>query len=176
MNDINVKMDNILRNLEERFSTVRAGRANPSMLKGIEVMCYGVNTPIQSIANITIPEARQLMIKPFDRTNIKEIEKAINEANLGITPTNNGEVVILTIPLLTEERRKEYVKHVKTFAEDARVAIRNVRQDENNAIKKEEFPEDKEKLLMEEVQDVVNEYNKKVEDKLKEKEEELMQV
>lgn len=170
------KMENVLTNLESRFTTVRAGRANPSMLKGIEAMCYGVSTPIQSLANINVPEARQLMIKPFDRSTLKDIERAINEANIGITPTNNGEVIILTIPELTEERRREYVKQAKSFAEDAKVAIRNIRQDENNAIKRQELPEDEEKLFMDDVQDMVVEYNKKVDDMLKEKENELMQV
>lgn len=170
------KMDNVLINLESRFSTVRAGRANPSMLKGIEALCYGVSTPIQSLANISVPEARQLMIKPFDRSTLKDIERSINEANLGITPTNNGEVIILTIPELTEDRRKEYVKQAKSFAEEAKVAIRNIRQDENNSIKKQELPEDEEKLFMEDVQDMVNEYNKKIDDMLKIKESELLLV
>lgn len=170
------KMENVLKNLESKFTTVRAGRANPSMLNGINVLCYGALSPIQSIANITTPEARQLMIKPYDKGLVPAIEKSIIEANLGIMPTNNGEMVILTIPVLTEERRKEYVKQVKVFAEEAKVAIRNIRQEENNDIKKEELPSDEEKLMMQDVQDTVNEYNKKVEELLKNKENELMTV
>ena len=121
--------------MENRFINIRAGRANPAMLSGIMVSYYGTPTPIQSLANITVPEARQLMVKPFDRSALKEIERSINEANLGITPINNGEVIILTIPELTEDRRKDYVKQAKEIAEEAKVALINIRQDENNSIK-----------------------------------------
>jgi ribosome recycling factor len=140
------------------------------------VSYYGSMTPIQSLANITVPEARKLMIKPFDRTAIKDIERAINEANIGITPTNNGEIIILTIPELTEERRREYVKQAKEIAEEARVALRNIRQEENNNIKREEYPEDEEKMLLLDVQESINKYNKVIDEKLKEKEEELMTI
>ena len=110
------KMKKAIENMEARFTNVRAGRANPAMLNGINVMYYGASTPLNTVANITVPEARQLFIKPFDKSLVKEIEKAIHEANLGITPTNNGEMVILTIPELNEERRKDYVKQVKGMA------------------------------------------------------------
>ena len=170
------KIDKSIQALENKLLNIRAGRANPAMLNGIMVPYYGVPSPIQSLANITVPEARQLMIKPFDRGTLKDIERAINEANIGITPTNNGEIIILTIPELTEDRRREYVKQAKEVAEEARVALRNIRQEENTAIKKEEYPEDEEKRLLEEVQEVINKYNKIVDEKLKEKEEELMQV
>jgi ribosome recycling factor len=109
------------------------------MLNGIMVSCYGIPTPIQSVANITVPEARKLFVKPFDRSTLKDIERAINEANLGIAPTNNGETIILTIPNLNEERRREYVKQAKDTAEDARIALRNVRQEENNDISRMTF-------------------------------------
>ena len=105
--NIEDKMTKVIQALENKFINIRAGRANPAMLNGIQVSYYGSASPIQSLANITVPEARQLMIKPFDRTTLKDIERAINEANLGITPVNNGEIIILTIPELTEERRKE---------------------------------------------------------------------
>jgi ribosome recycling factor len=166
----------VIENLELKLTTIRAGRANPGMLSGIMVNYYGVPTPIQSVANITVPEAKQLFIKPFDRSVLKEIEKAINEANLGIAPTNNGEMVILTIPALNEERRREYVKQAKDTVEDARIALRNVRQDENNDIKALELSEDEEKRELDKVQDLVNKYNKIIDEKLKEKEIELMQV
>jgi len=166
----------VIENLEARLVTIRAGRANPGMLSGIMVSYYGVPTPIQSVANITVPEAKQLFIKPFDRSVLKEIEKAINEANLGISPTNNGEIVILTIPALNEERRREYVKQARELVEDARIALRNVRQDENNDIKRLELSEDEEKRELDKVQELVNKYNKIIDDKLKEKETELMQV
>ena len=170
------KMIKVIDNLENRFTTVRAGRANPSMLNGIMAECYGTPTLISSVANITVPEARQLFVKPFDRTLIKAIEKAINEANIGITPTNNGETIILTIPELTEERRKDYVKQVKAMAEDAKIGLRNVRQDINNMIKKDELTEDLEDASLKDVQDLINKYNKKVDELLQVKEKELMSV
>lgn len=176
MNDTELKMKKTIENMEARLLNIRAGRANPAMLNGINATYYGTPTPIQSLANITVPEARQLMIKPFDRSALKEIEKAINEANLGIAPVNNGELIILTIPELTEERRREYVKQAKALAEETKVALRNVRQDANNAIKREEYPEDEEKMYLEEVQELINKYNKIVDDKLKEKEQELMSI
>ena len=170
------KMQKVIENLNSRFTTVRAGRANPAMLNGIMAECYGVPTLITSVANITVPEALQLFIKPFDRTLIKNIEKGINEANLGMTPTNNGETIILTIPELTEDRRREYVKTVKAMGEDARVGIRNARQDVNNAIKREEMPEDEKDMYLESIQELTNKYNKMVDDLTKEKENELMSV
>ncbi len=174
--NIEQKMEKAIVALENKLINIRAGRANPAMLNGIMVSYYGSMSPIQSLANITVPEARQLMIKPFDRSTLKDIERAINEANIGITPTNNGEIIILTVPELTEDRRREYVKQARDVAEEAKVALRNIRQDENNAIKKEEYPEDEEKILLNEVQEAINKYNKIVEEKLKEKEEELMHV
>ena len=176
INEVEQKMQKAIENMETRFLNVRAGRANPAMLNGIMVEYYGNPTPINSVANITVPEAKQLFIKPFDKSVLKDIERAINEANIGITPTNNGEMIILTVPDLTEERRREYVKQVKAMAEDAKVALRNVRQDANNAIKKEELPEDEQKSQMEDVQELIGKYNKIVDEKLKVKEAELMQV
>lgn len=170
------QMEKAITNLENRLVNIRAGRANPAILNGINVDYYGVPTPIQSLANITIPEARQLMIKPFDKSSLKDIEKAIFEANLGIAPTNNGEMIILTIPELTEERRKEYVKEAKTTAEDTKITLRNIRQDANNDIKKQELSEDQEKLELENIQELINKYNKIVDEKAKEKEKELMTV
>ena len=170
------KMQKVIENLKGRFTTVRAGRANPAMLNGVMAECYGVPTLISSVANITVPEARQLFIKPFDRSLIKAIEKGINEANLGITPTNNGETIILTIPELTEDRRREYVKQVKAMGEDAKVGIRNARQDGNNAIKREEMPDDEKEYYLDAIQELTNKYNKIVEDLTKEKENELMSV
>ena len=170
------RMDKAIENLEGKFINVRAGRANPSMLDGIEVEYYGVLTPIKSIANISVPEARQLMIKPFDRSALAGIEKAIFEANLGVTPNNNGECVFIVIPALTEDRRKDLVKQVRTIAEEGKIALRNIRQDANNDIKKLELPEDDEKRGLEEVQESINEYTKTVEAKLSEKEKELMVI
>lgn len=176
LSEAEFKMEEIIENLEKRLTQVRVGRANPSMLQGIMVEYYGAPTEIQSVANITVPEARQLFVKPFDRSTLKDIEKAIQEANLGINPTNNGEMIILTLPELTEDRRREYVKQAKSMGEDAKIALRNARQDANTQIKKDELPEDEEKSLLEDVQELITKYNKMVEDKIKEKETELMEV
>ena len=130
------RMENAINNMDKRLTNIRAGRANPSMLDGIMVEYYGVPTPLIQLATISIPEARMLQIKPFDRSSIGNLEKAIFEANLGIAPNNNGEVIILNIPALTEETRREYVKQSKAIAEECKIALRNIRQDSNNEIKK----------------------------------------
>ena len=170
------KMQNTISSLEMKFTNVRAGRANPSMLDGITIDYYGVQTPLKQLANISIPEARQLMIKPFDRSILNTIEKAIFEANIGITPNNNGECIFLVIPPLTEERRKELVKQVKNMAEEAKIALRNIRQDANTSIKNLKLPEDVEKEGNEDVQELINKYNKIIDEKLKEKEQDLMTI
>ena len=170
------KMLKSLENLEKRFATVRAGRANPSSLDGVMVSYYGVDTPLKQLATVTVPEARQLLIKPFDRSCLKQIEKGIFDADLGFTPNNDGESIRIVIPPLTEERRKDLAKQVKAMAEEAKVAVRNIRRETMEDIEKEKLPEDVEKGKDKEVQDLVNEYNKKIEDMLKEKEEELMSV
>lgn len=170
------KMDSTITSLENKFTNVRAGRANPNMLDGIMVEYYGAPTPLKSLANISIPEARQLMIKPFDKSILSGIEKAIFEANIGLTPNNNGECIFLVVPQLTEDRRKELVKQVKSLAEEGRIALRNIRQDANNSIKNLKLPEDVEKEGNEEVQELINKYNKVIDEKLKEKETELMTI
>lgn len=171
-----LKMMEAMEALDNRLLNIRAGRANPSMLNGVMVNYYGTPTAIQSIANVTVPEAKKIFIKPFDRSAIKGIEKAIMEANIGLTPMNNGEVVILTIPDLTEDRRRDYVKQSKTIGEEAKIQLRNIRQDDNNAIKKAELPEDEEKSYLEEVQELIFKYNKIVDEKIKAKEKELMEI
>ena len=172
-----MEMMSAIESLEQRLITVRAGRANASMLNGIMVDYYGTPTQINSLANITVPEARQLFIKPFDKSVLKDIERAINEANIGITPTNNGEIVILTVPQLTEETRRTYVKQAHEMGENAKVALRNARQDANNKIKKDEsLTEDQKNQSQEDVQELINKYNKVVDEKIKEKETELMSV
>lgn len=174
--DAESKMKKAIESVKERLTTIRAGRANPALLNGIMVEYYGTPTPIQSIANIQAPEARQLLIKPFDRSSVKDIEKAINEANIGINPTNNGEMVILTIPELTEERRREYVKLAKNIGEEGKIALRNIRQDEKEEIIKAEYSEDEEKLFLEDLQELVNKYNKIIDELISEKEKELMSI
>jgi len=169
-------MQTTIESMEKRFLNIRAGRANPAILDGVMVSYYGVPTPLKQLANIAIPEARQLSIKPFDKSALGAIEKGIYEANIGLTPNNNGEVIILNIPALTEETRKEYVKQAKQVAEDAKIGLRNVRQDANNDIKKLEVPEDDIKYGQDQVQELINKYNKIVEEKLNEKEKELLSV
>lgn len=170
------KMQKAVSAMENRFLNVRAGRANPRILDKVSAEYYGVATPLIQLATISVPEARKIVIKPFDRSSIGAIEKAIFEADLGLTPNNNGETVTLIIPELTEERRKDYVKEVKGLAEEAKIALRNVRQDANNQIKRLEVPEDEQKGASEGVQELINKYNKIVEEKLKIKEQELMSV
>lgn len=172
--DTENKMKKALENVETRLTTIRAGRANPALVNGIMVEYYGTPTPIQSLANITAPEARQLLIKPFDKTCVKDIEKAIQEANIGINPTNNGEMVILTVPELTEDRRREYVKLAKNIGEEGKVALRNIRQEAKDEITKEKYPEDEEKLYLEDLQELVNKYNKLIDEEISKKESELM--
>ncbi len=174
--DIEKKMEKAIEALENKLLNIRAGRANPAMLNNVMVDYYGTPTPVQSLANITVPEARQLFVKPFDRSTLKDIERGINEANLGLNPTNNGEMIIITIPELTEDRRKEYVRLAKSLGEDAKVALRNIRQEENNDIKALELPEDEEKRELDSVQECINKYNKIVDEKLKLKEQELMSI
>ena len=171
-----LRMQEAIENMEKRFTNVRAGRANPSLVDKVMVNYYGVDTPLKGLANISVPEARELMIKPFDKSLLGSIEKAIYEANIGLTPNNNGEVIILIIPALTEETRKEYVKQIKGMAEDCRIALRNIRQDINNDIKKAELTDDDKKAYEADVQDLINKYNKVVDEKAKEKEVELMTV
>lgn len=180
MNDIltetEMRMNTTIDNMEKRFINIRAGRANPAILDKVMVSYYGSDTPLKQLATISIPEARQLMIKPFDRSCLGAIEKGIYTAEIGLTPNNNGEVIILNIPALTEETRKEYVKQAKAIAEEARIALRNIRQDGNNNIKKLEVPEDNKESLQEDIQSLINKYNKIVDEKLKQKETELMSV
>ncbi len=176
LDEVELKMEEAIETLEKRLTTVRAGRANPGMLNGIMVEYYGAPTALNAVANITVPEARQLFVKPFDRSTLKDIEKAIQEANLGINPTNNGEMIILTLPELTEDKRRDYVKQAKAMGEDAKVALRNARQEGNNKVKADELPEDEEKRLIDDIQELINKYNKEVDEKIKEKEAELMEV
>ena len=137
-----LEMQEAIEAMEKRFLNIRAGRANPAMLDGVMVNYYGTDTPLKQLATISIPEARQLCVKPFDKSSIGAIEKAIYEANVGITPNNNGETIILNIPAMTEDTRRTYVKQAKEYAEDCRINLRNIRQDANNDIKNSEINKD----------------------------------
>ncbi len=174
--DVTEKMDKTIENLNKKFATVRAGRANPSSLDGVNVDYYGSMTPLKQLATISVPEARQLLIKPFDKGALGAIEKAILASNLGYNPGNDGETIRIVIPELTEERRRELVKQVKALSEEAKVSIRNIRHDGLEDVKKCELPEDQAKGMEKDIQDLVNDYNKKVETLLKGKEQELLTV
>ena len=164
------RMEATIDSLDKRLLNIRAGRANPAILDSVVVNYYGVDTPLKQLANISIPEARQLSIKPFDKGALGAIEKGIYEANIGLTPNNNGEIIILNIPALTEETRRDYVKQAKAIAEDAKIALRNIRQEANNDVKKLEIPEDDIKYTTDEIQELINKYNKIVDEKLAVKE------
>lgn len=174
--EVQDKMDKAITSYETRLKTVRAGRANPSSLDGVSVDYYGTLTPLKQLATISVPEATQLLIKPFDKSCLKDIERAIFESNLGYTPNNDGESIRIVIPALTEDRRKELIKQVKKMAEDAKVSVRNARHEGLDRTKKSEMSEDEIKEAEKNIQDLVNEYNKKIETILKEKEQELLTV
>lgn len=174
------KMKKAIENLKEEFATVRAGRANPHILDKVMVDYYGVPTPIPQVASITVPEARMIVIQPWEARMLKEIEKAIQKSDLGVNPTNDGKVIRLIFPELTEERRKELVKQVKKMAEDAKVAIRNIRRealDEYKKMKKNnEITEDDLKDAEEDVQKLHDKYIEQIEKLLSAKEKEIMEV
>ena len=166
--------------LKENLNTVRAGRANPALLDKVMVDYYGTPTALKALANVSVPDPRTLMISPFDPKSISDIERAINEANIGITPANDGKVIRLAIPQLTEERRKELTKVVKGYGEDAKVAVRNLRREINDDLKKAEkageITEDDLKEDLEETQKTVEKAIKDIDDMIAEKEKELMEV
>lgn len=166
--------------LGREFSAIRAGRANASLLDRIEVDYYGAPTPLNQLASITVPEARVLLISPFDKNSIKEIERAINESDLGINPANDGSVIRLVIPALTEETRRELAKEVKKLGENAKVAIRNIRRDAMDDAKKQEknkeITEDELKSLEKDIQKATDDAVKKIDSMTNEKEKELLTV
>ena len=170
------RMEKTIESLKKDLSIIRTGRANPAILNNVTVDYYGVPTPINQMSSISVPEAQQLVIKPYDKSTLKNIERAIFEANLGLTPQNDGELIRINIPPLTEDRRKDLVKQVRSMEEDGKVSIRNIRRDSIDEIEKSEISEDEQKNLTNKVQDLVNKYNKLIEDKTKLKEEELMTV
>ena len=174
------RMDKALNHLEEEFGAVRAGRANPKVLDRIVVEYYGSETPLNGVATISSPDARTLVIAPWDSKLLKDICKAIQVSDLGINPQNDGKVVRLVFPQLTEERRKELAKQVKKYAEDAKVAMRNIRRDGMDYVKKlkknNEITEDDQKKAEKDLQDLLDKNIKKVDDALAAKEKELMAI
>lgn len=177
INELKLKLDNTIEHLEKDLGKLRTGRANPAMLDGVLVSAYGSKMPIENVAMVSIPEARQLMVKPFDPNTINDIEKAILDANLGVNPTNDGEVLRISVPQLTEELRRDIVKDAKKDGESAKIAVRNIRKDFMDSIKKDgELTEDQKKSLESQVQDLVNDYNKKVDEIVKVKESDIMTI
>lgn len=181
--DLNIyedKMKKTLTNLEGEYMTIRAGRANPRILDRIQIDYYGTPTSLQGVANISVPEARMIQIQPWDASLIKDIEKAILSSDLGITPANDGKVIRLVFPELTEDRRKELVKDVKKKGEEAKVAMRNIRRDANDAVKKEaksnEISEDEQKQLEDKIQKLTDTYVAKVDKAIEGKSAEVMTV
>lgn len=173
------KMGKTIANLESEFGAIRAGRANPHVLDRVKVDYYGTPTPIQQVGNVTVPEPRMIQIAPWEKTMIKEIEKAIMMSDVGITPSNDGVVIRLVFPELTEERRKDLVKDIKKKAEEAKVAVRNIRRDGNDAFKKlakEEVSEDEIKDLQEQLQKMTDKYVKDIDGLMESKSKEIMTV
>ena len=173
------KMAKTLKNLDGELAAIRAGRANPNMLNKLTVDYYGTPTPIQQVANISVPEARMIQIQPWEKKMIKEIEKAILMSDIGINPSNDGTVIRLVFPELTEERRKELVKDVKKKGEAAKVAVRNIRRDGNDAFKKlkgSDVSEDEIKDMEEDLQKVTDKYIKEVDKSVEAKSKEVMTV
>lgn len=178
--EYNRKMDKTLEVLQEQFASVRAGRANAKVLEHITVEYYGVDTPVGQVGTVSSPDARTLVIQPWDGSLLKKVEKAIQVSDLGINPQNDGRVIRLVFPMLTEERRKELTKQVKKYGEDAKVAVRNIRRDAmdylKNAKKKSEITEDEQKKGEKDLQDLTDKYIKKVDEACAVKEKELMEL
>lgn len=171
------RMDGAIAAFEQHLTAVRSGRANPTMLNNVEIEYYGVPTPLNQVGQISVVEGKQLVIKPFDPTTLKLIEKAIYTANLGLIPQNDGVVIRCNVPALTQDTRKELTKVVSKLSEEAKVAIRNVRRDVNEHIKKDEaLTEDLEKSALEKVQKMTDEYIKKVDGIAEAKTKEIMTV
>jgi ribosome recycling factor len=173
------KMTKTLESLEKELSTVRAGRANPHVLDKITVDYYGAPTPLQQVANVTVPEARMIQIQPWEASLIKEIQKAILSSDLGLNPNTDGKIIRLVLPELTEERRKELVKDVKKKGEAAKVAVRNIRRDANDAYKKlakQDVSEDEIKELEDKIQKLTDKFVKNIDKAVEEKSKEILTV
>jgi ribosome recycling factor len=174
------KMDKAVTTLKEEYSTIRAGRANPHLLDKLRVDYYGQPSPLQSVANISVPEARVIQIQPWESKLIREIEKAIINSDLGLTPSNDGKVIRLVFPELTEDRRKELVKDIKKKAEGAKVAVRNIRRDANELFKKQnkagDISEDEFDNLEEEVQNITDRYIVEIDKAMENKSKEILTV
>ncbi|WP_208592547.1 ribosome recycling factor [Gracilibacillus suaedae] len=180
MKETREKMDQAVKAYSKNLATVRAGRANPALLDSVQVEYYGALTPLNQLASISVPEARLLVITPFDKSTVSDIEKAIQKADLGLSPSNDGNVVRISIPPLTEERRKDLVKVVGKYAEESKVQIRNIRRDTNDQLKKDEkngdLTEDELRGFQDDVQSITDTHIQKIDELTKEKEQEIMEV
>lgn len=179
-NDTKHRMDQTVEHLRMELAKVRTGRANPELVESLTIDYYGTATPLNQLSTISVPEPRLITIQPFDKTIMPDIEKAIMGSNLGLTPNNNGEVILIPIPQLSEERRKDLIRIVHQFVEDARIAVRNVRKDANHHIKmvKDEghISEDEIKRAEDEVQDLTNKHIERLNEMMEHKEKELMEL
>lgn len=180
LSDVESHMQKTVEATQRSFNTIRTGRANPSLLDRVMVEYYGSPTPLKSLANISTPDASTITIQPFDRNSLNLIEKAISMSDIGLTPNNDGSIIRLNIPPLTNERRKEFVKLAHKFAEEGRVAVRNIRRDAVDAVRKQEknseVSKDEAQDLQDKVQKLTDKYIAKVEDLLAEKEKDIMTV
>lgn len=176
LDDANDRMSKAIDAYQRELATVRTGRANPTMLDRVSVEYYGSPTPINQMAGISVVEGRQLVIKPFDKSTLKDIERGIYEAELGLTPQNDGEIIRIMVPALTEERRKEFAKTVWKFAENAKIAIRNIRRDCNDEIKKTDASEDEVKNGQDRIQKLTDKFVKEIDEIGKVKEKDIMTV
>ncbi|MEX3467016.1 ribosome recycling factor [Staphylococcus capitis] len=178
--DTKARMQKSIDNLSRELANISAGRANSNLLNGVTVDYYGAPTPVQQLASINVPEARLLVISPYDKTSVDDIEKAIITANLGVNPTSDGEVIRISVPALTEERRKELVKNVKKIGEDAKVSIRNIRRDINDHLKKQEkkgdITEDDLRSQTDDVQKATDNSIKEIDQLVEDKEQDIMSV
>jgi len=174
------KMQHSIEVLKKELGTIRTGRATPALLEGVNVDYYGAPTPVTQVASVSIPESRSIVIQPWDPTIMGEIEKAILRANLGLTPTNDGKVIRISVPALTEERRRDLVKVARKYAEEGRVSLRNVRRDVNEQIKKLEkdgkISEDEQRRAQERVQKLTDDFTAQVNQAIEKKEKEIMEI
>ena len=180
MDNIEIEMNKTIENLQEKFSEVRAGRANPAILNKVQIEYYGTPTPINQVASVSVPEARLIVIQPWDKSLLSQIEKAINVADIGINPMNDGQVIRLAFPELTEDRRKDLSKDIKKMSEESKVAIRNIRRDMMEEVKKQlkdsEISEDEERAKEENIQKITDKFIGKIDEITDKKIDEIMSV
>ena len=180
IDDADHRMDESIQYFKKELSHVRAGKAQTSLLDGVKVDYYGSQTPLNQLANVSAPEARLLTVQPYDKSSLEAIEKAIMSGGLGLNPSNDGNLIRIPLPILSEERRQDLVKHVKDISEQTRISIRNIRREANDEIKKEvtreSLPEDSKFEAEEEIQTITDRHTKKVDELLSKKEEEILTV